>query len=156
MTTWTSRNIAVVTTVVLTSASISPSPKCSLWSPWSIVAGWALVPSNREKKWVCGGYVVQRIKFLFVFFCFFNVRWLCPRIQLSVLGKGEVGSSWFHCSFHSQRGQIHFPACTDFAPGACPHSFQEVEAFPDISASVDAVWRGSPHRGSVFFLSALA
>ncbi|PWA25190.1 hypothetical protein CCH79_00005266 [Gambusia affinis] len=74
-------------------------------------------------------------------------RWLCPRIQLSVLGKGEVGSSWFHCSFRSQRGQIHFPACTDFAPGACPHSFQEVEAFPDISASVDAVWRGSPHRG---------
>ena len=51
---------------------------------------------------------------------------------------------------------MHFPACTDFAPGVCPHSCLEVEASLEISAGVDVVWSGSPCTGCVSSLFALA
>lgn len=75
---------------------------------------------------------------------FVNVRWPCPRTQLSVWGTGEDGSFW--CP------------CTDSAPGAFPHSCrqEEEEASPEISAGADVVWSGSPCRGCVSFQSVLA
>lgn len=53
---------------------------------------------------------------------------------------------------------MHFPACTDFVPGACPHSClaEEEEASPEISASADAVWNGFPCIGCVSSRFALA
>lgn len=52
---------------------------------------------------------------------------------------------------------MHFPVCTDFDPGACPHSCLAVEeASPEISASVGAVWNGSPCIGCVSSRSVLA
>lgn len=56
---------------------------------------------------------------------------------------------------------MHFLACTDSAPGACPRSClvqqqEEVEASPEIFAGVDAAWSGSPCRGCVSSQSVLA
>lgn len=85
-----------------------------------------------------------------------TVRWLCPRIRFSVWGKGEDGSSWPRCSSPSLGGQMHFAACTDSSPGACPRSCPQEEASPEISAGVGVVWSGSPCRGCVSSQSALA
>lgn len=84
--------------------------------------------------------------------CIVTFRWLCPKIQLSVWGKGEDGSFWPHCFSPSLGGQMH----SDSAPGACPHSCLEEEASPEISVGVDAVWSGSPCRGCVFSQSVRA
>lgn len=88
-----------------------------------------------------------------IFYFFWNVRWLCPRIQFSVSGTVEGGSSWSRCSFRSSRGQMHSPACTDFALGACPLYGLNREASPGISAGVDVVGSVFPCTGCVSSLS---
>lgn len=90
--------------------------------------------------------------------CLVNVRWQYPRIPLSGWGMEEDGSSWSRRFFPSLEGQMYFPACTDFFPGACPHSClaEEEEASPEISASADAVWNGFPCIGCVSSRFALA
>ncbi|KAG7229288.1 hypothetical protein INR49_012946 [Caranx melampygus] len=47
-------------------------------------------------------------------------------------------------------GQIHFLACNDSSPGACPRSCPEEEAAsPEFSAGADAAWSGFPCTGAV-------
>lgn len=118
-----------------------------------MLQGGISTASRREGVGNWGCCVAGRCK------CVVTVRWLCPRIRLSVWGKEEDESFWPRCSSPSMGGQMHSPACTDYAPAACPHSCleeAEEEASPEISAGAGAVWSGSPCRGCVSSRSVLA
>lgn len=108
--------------------------------------------ASGERERVMWGCVAGRCE------CVVTVRWLCPRTRLSVWGKGEDGSFWPRCFSPSSGGQIHFLACTDSSPGACPRSCPEEEeaASPESSAGADAAWSGFPCTGCVSSQSARA